>query len=128
MSPNTGQMTPLGPEQEPSPKAPAEDQVSATESKSADGDGSDQSDPPTKSAPATAESLELAWSNAIISRMRPVAKGVFREAKVLVIDGSQVHISLPANVPKMQVQRRSSELEEALSAYLQQAVAVVVEN
>ncbi len=117
-----------GPEQEPAAKKPAEDQASATEEKRAVGDNSDRSAPPGRAEPATAESLGLAWSDAIISRLRPVAKGVFREAKVLEFDGSQVRISLPANVPETQVQRRSGELEEALSAYLQQAVAAVVEN
>ena len=76
----------------------------------------------------TKEALQQAWPKQISALLRPVAKGVFREAEIMNVGSGCVTLRLPDNVPPLQVKRRIPEVETALAEHLGVPARVVVES
>ncbi len=87
----------------------------------------------TTTAPASvsgsamsAPELQRMWEPLVVEKLRPVARGIFRDAVVLAHERNVVTIRLNEGVPLAQARRRSNEVEPVLSELLDQTVRLEV--
>ena len=89
----------------------------------------------TTTAPASvsgsamsAPELQRMWEPLVVEKLRPVARGIFRDAVVLAHERNVVTIRLSEGVPLAQARRRSNEVEPVLSELLDQTVRLEVSD
>ncbi len=83
----------------------------------------------TSLAPATVSTtadLQRVWETHVVSQLRPVAAGIFRDATVLTHENNVVTVQLGAGAPVARAERRRNEIEAVLSALLDQTVRISV--
>ena len=80
------------------------------------------------SAPASMSPSELqqVWHSDVVDRLKPVARGCYRDVNVLSVDDNVVRLQLPDGVPLDQANRRRNEVEAVLSDLLDQNMRVDV--
>lgn len=122
---------PPAPAAAPPPPVPATEE--APQSESADEPPAAPADaPPTTAAESptsmTAEYLQRIWESHVVEKLRPVAKGLFRDVAVLAHERNVVTVRLSEGVPLTNAQRRSNEVEAILSALLDQTVRLEVSD
>ncbi len=76
----------------------------------------------------TAEDLQRIWESQVVEKLRPVAKGLFRDAAVLTHERNVVTVRLSEGVPLANARRRSNEVDAILSALLDQTVRLEVSD
>lgn len=74
----------------------------------------------------SAPELQRMWEPLVVEKLRPVARGIFRDAVVLAHERNVVTIRLSEGVPLAQARRRSNEVEPVLSELLDQTVRLEV--
>jgi DNA polymerase-3 subunit gamma/tau len=74
----------------------------------------------------SAPELQRMWEPLVVEKLRPVAKGIFRDAVVLAHERNVVTVRLNEGVPLAQARRRSNEVEPILSELLDQTVRLEV--
>ena len=89
----------------------------------------------TTTAPASvsgsamsAPELQRMWEPLVVEKLRPVARGIFRDAVVLAHERNVVTIRLSEGVPLAQARRRSNEVEPILSELLDQTARLEVSD
>ncbi len=89
----------------------------------------------TTAAPASvsgsamsASELQRMWEPLVVEKLRPVAKGIFRDAVVLAHERNVVTIRLSEGVPLAQARRRSNEVEPILSELLDRTARLEVSD
>lgn len=66
------------------------------------------------------------WEPQVVERLRPLAAGIFREARIVGHDRNVVSVQLSEGVPIEQARRRQNEVEAILSDLLDQTVRLEV--
>lgn len=83
--------------------------------------------PAPAAAPATdAQELQRMWEPQVVERLRPLAAGIFREARIVGHERNVVSVQLSEGVPIEQARRRQNEVEAILSDLLDQTVRLEV--
>ena len=83
--------------------------------------------PAPAAAPATdVQDLQRMWEPQVVERLRPLAAGIFREARIVGHDRNVVSVQLSEGVPIEQARRRQNEVEAILSDLLDQTVRLEV--
>ena len=75
---------------------------------------------------ASAPELQRMWEPLVVEKLRPVAKGIFRDAVVQAHERNVVTVRLNEGVPLAPARRRSNEVEPILSDLLDQTVRLEV--
>ena len=118
---------PAPPPPPPPPLAPAPSEPPAAEAP-ADAAPAPVESPAPAPAAMGAQDLQRVWVPQVVERLRPVAAGVFREARVVSHDRNLVSVELGEGVPVEQAQRRRNEVEAILSDLLDQTVRLEVSS
>ena len=66
------------------------------------------------------------WEPQVVERLRPLAAGIFREARIVGHERNVVSVQLSEGVPIEQARRRQNEVEAILSDLLDQTVRLEV--
>ena len=74
----------------------------------------------------SASELQRMWEPLVVEKLRAVAKGIFREARIVGHDRNVVSVQLSEGVPIEQARRRQNEVEAILSDLLDQTVRLEV--
>ncbi len=82
----------------------------------------------TSGSAMTAPELQRLWESQVVEKLRPVAKGIFRDAVVLAHERNVVTIRLSEGVPVAQARRRTNEVQPILSALLDQEARLEVSD
>ena len=112
---------PAPPPPAPPPVAPSESAATAAPVEAAPAPAE-----PAAAAAMGAQDLQRVWEPQVVERLRPVAAGVFREARVVGYERNVVSVELGEGVPIEQAQRRRNEVEAILSDLLDQTVRLEV--
>ncbi|WP_419863263.1 DNA polymerase III subunit gamma/tau [Candidatus Poriferisodalis sp.] len=113
----------------PTPAAPPAPPVSAPEEAPQPGSTVEPATAPAEAPTAmTAADLQRIWESQVVEKLRPVAKGLFRDAAVLTHERNVVTVRLSEGVPLANARRRSNEVDAILSALLDQSVRLEVSD
>ena len=81
---------------------------------------------PAAASATDAQDLQRMWEPQVVERLRPLAAGIFREARIVGHDRNVVSVQLSEGVPIEQARRRQNEVEAILSDLLDQTVRLEV--